>query len=94
MTGTLLTEAEIVTLLADHPAWKRDGDGLRRAVEFADFGSAFGFMTRVALVSEKLFHHPDWSNAYNRVDIRITDHEVGGISTNDRDWIDHVDQLL
>lgn len=94
MAGTLLTSAEIDALLADHPDWRRDGDGLARSLEFADFTEAFGFMTKVAIVSEKLFHHPEWSNVYNRVELRITDHDAGGISTNDGDWIERVDQLV
>ena len=94
MASRLLSEAEIVDLSAAHPGWVRDGDGLRRSFEFHDFNAAFGFMARVALVSERLFHHPEWSNVYNRVEIRITDHDAGGISTNDRDWIEQVDQLV
>lgn len=94
MTATLLTEAEIDALLRAHPDWARDGNGLRREYVFDDFTAAFGFMTQVALVAERLFHHPEWSNVYNRVRIRITDHDAGGISTNDRDWIDQVDRLV
>jgi 4a-hydroxytetrahydrobiopterin dehydratase len=94
MVSRLLSEAEIDVLLHAHPDWERDGGGIRRTFEFDDFSEAFGFMTRVALVSERLFHHPEWSNVYNRVDIRITDHDAGGISTNDRDWIDRVDSLI
>ncbi len=93
MPGTPLDDDEIARLLAEHPGWVRDGDGLKRSFDFADFNAAFGFMTRVALVSERLFHHPEWSNVYNRVDIRIVDHDLGGISTNDRDWIEQVDRL-
>ena len=50
-------------------------------------------MAEVALVSEKLFHHPEWSNVYNRVDVAITDHAAGGISDNDRAWIERVEKL-
>lgn len=94
MAGTLLTEAEIDALLRDHPDWTRDGNGLRREYVFDDFTAAFAFMTGVALVAERLYHHPEWSNVYNRVRIRITDHDAGGISTNDRDWIEQVDRLV
>jgi 4a-hydroxytetrahydrobiopterin dehydratase len=94
MAGTLLSEAEITELLAAHPGWSRDGDGLRRDFEFADFTEAFGFMTKVALVAERQFHHPEWSNVYNRVEVRITDHDAGGISSNDRAWIERVDRLV
>lgn len=94
MPGTLLTDEEIADLVAAHPEWRRDGDGLVRSLQFDDFTEAFGFMTKVAIVSEKLFHHPEWSNVYNRVELRITDHDAGGISTNDRDWIERVDRLV
>ena len=94
MAGTLLTEAEIDALLRDHPDWTRDGNGLRREYVFDDFTAAFAFMTGVALVAERLYHHPEWSNVYNRVRIRITDDDAGGISTNDRDWIEQVDRLV
>lgn len=93
MARTLLTEHEIADLLTAFPEWRRDGDRLCRSYEFADFIEAFGFMAKVAVVSEKLFHHPEWSNVYNRVDIAITDHAAGGISNNDRAWIERVEQL-
>ena len=94
MPGTLLTEDEITELLSAHEGWERDGDGLRRSFELVDFTAAFGFMAQVALVSERLFHHPEWSNVYNRIEIRITDHDAGGISSNDREWIERVDRLV
>ena len=53
---------------------------LRRELTFADFSEAFGFMTRVALIAEKLDHHPDWSNSWNRVTIDITSHAEGGVT--------------
>ena len=61
----LLTEAEIGDLLDAHPEWRRDGNVLRRSYQFADFRAAFAFMTHVALIAERLFHHPEWSNVYN-----------------------------
>ena len=93
MPGTLLSEPEITTLLDAHPDWSRDGDRLSRTFEFGSFIDAFGFMTRVALLAEKLFHHPEWSNVYGTVEIAITDHDAGGISTNDRMFIERVDAL-
>lgn len=62
------------------PGWEVEGDHLHREVRFADFNEAFGFMARVALVAEKLDHHPDWSNSWNRVTIDVTNHDAGGIS--------------
>lgn len=90
---TLLTDDEIAELLERFGEWRRDGNKLVRSYEFADFVEAFGFMAKVALVSEKLFHHPEWSNVYNRVDVAITDHAAGGISDNDRSWIERVERL-
>ena len=95
MTGskTLLTEAEIAELLAAHPGWRRDGVVLRRSCEFSDFRAAFAFMTHVALIAERLFHHPEWSNVYNRVELAITSHDVGGITARDRRFIEKVDAI-
>ena len=93
MARTLLSDDEITDLLVQFPEWRRDGDRLCRSYQFDDFVEAFGFMAEVALVSEKLFHHPEWSNVYNRVDVAITDHAAGGISDNDRAWIERVEKL-
>lgn len=93
MAGTLLSDDEIADLLAEFPEWRRDGDRLCRSYQFVGFVEAFGFMAEVALVSEKLFHHPEWSNVYNRVDVAVTDHAAGGISSNDRAWLERVEQL-
>ncbi|MGI9602648.1 MAG: 4a-hydroxytetrahydrobiopterin dehydratase [Acidimicrobiales bacterium] len=66
--------------------WTRDGDRLRRSFRFDDFGQAFGFMTRVALIAERLFHHPEWSNVYDRVEIAITTHDAGGLTELDLEF--------
>lgn len=80
-----LTQAECDAALADLPDWTLRGDGLAitRDFRFADFGAAFGFMTRVALAAEKADHHPEWSNVYNRVHITLTTHDAGGLSVRD-----------
>lgn len=62
------------------PGWEVVDGKLHRELEFADFNTAFGFMTRVALVAEKQNHHPDWSNSWSSVTIDVVDHEAGGIS--------------
>ena len=93
MSGPLLTNSDIDDLLAASPAWVRDGDALSRSVVFSDFHEAFGFISRLGLVSERMFHHPEWRNVYNKVEVRITDHEAGGISSKDREWIERVDRL-
>ena len=78
-----LTDTEINTALASLPGWTRVGDGIERQYKFADFVAAFGFMTRVALMAEKADHHPEWSNVYNRVEVRLTTHDAGGITAKD-----------
>ena len=91
-----LDEAEVAALLAAHPDWTLAGDGLgiERAFRFADFVAAFGFMTRVAILAEKADHHPEWSNVYNRVKIRLTTHDAGGLSVRDADMAAAIDALL
>ena len=66
------------------PAWCAEGNtALRRRFVFADFSAAFAFMTRAALEAERLGHHPEWTNIYAVVDVRLTTHDVGGLTTLD-----------
>jgi 4a-hydroxytetrahydrobiopterin dehydratase len=78
-----LTEAEIAAALDSLPGWSRTGDTIGRDWRFADFVEAFGFMTKVALLAEKADHHPEWSNVWNKVQIRLTTHDAGGLTTRD-----------
>ena len=78
-----LDETAIASALASLPAWTRVGDGIERDWCFADFVVAFGFMSRVALLAEKADHHPNWSNVWNRVHIRLTTHDAGGLTDKD-----------
>ncbi|RAK57281.1 4a-hydroxytetrahydrobiopterin dehydratase [Phenylobacterium deserti] len=68
------------------PAWSEvDGgrDAIRRSFRFADFNAAFGFMTRVALMADKLDHHPEWFNVYDRVDVVLSTHDADGVTELD-----------
>jgi 4a-hydroxytetrahydrobiopterin dehydratase len=58
-------------------------DAIGKSFKFQDFGQAWGFMSRVALAAEKLDHHPEWFNVYNRVDIVLSTHDAGGLSERD-----------
>jgi 4a-hydroxytetrahydrobiopterin dehydratase len=58
-------------------------DAIHRRFTFADFNAAFAFMTKVALQAEKMDHHPEWSNVYNRVEITLSTHDCGGLSERD-----------
>ena len=80
-----LNEDERAAALDALDEWDYDEarDALTRQFVFADFVTAFGFMTRVALLAEKADHHPEWSNVYNRVDILLTTHDAGGLSARD-----------
>ena len=77
------TEAEIQSALAGLPGWERDDDGIAKSFEFADFSEAWGFLSRVALAAERLNHHPEWTNVYKQVLIRLSTHDAGGITERD-----------
>jgi 4a-hydroxytetrahydrobiopterin dehydratase len=80
---TRATEDDIRRGLAARPAWSlRDGK-LHRELTFADFSAAWGFMSRVALVAERMGHHPEWSNVYNRVVVDLSTHDAGGVTALD-----------
>jgi 4a-hydroxytetrahydrobiopterin dehydratase len=65
--------------------WKAvDGrDAISKRYKFADFNAAFGFMTRVALKADKMDHHPEWSNVYNKVEVVLATHDAGGVTAKD-----------
>jgi 4a-hydroxytetrahydrobiopterin dehydratase len=75
-----LDGAEVADRIVTVPNWVVVDGALHRELEFTNFSEAFGFMTRVALAAEKLDHHPDWSNSWNRVVIDIVSHDVGGLT--------------
>lgn len=80
---TVFSEPEIRRRLAETPGWQLQDGNLVRELRFANFVEAFGFMTSVALVAERMNHHPDWSNVYNTVRIRLSTHDAGGITDKD-----------
>ena len=88
-----LDETEVRRRLAGIPHWVvRDGK-LHRTFTFADFSEAFAFMARVALAAEKANHHPDWSNAWNKVAIDLVSHDVKGLSARDFDLAAAIDAM-
>lgn len=78
-----LTPDRIRRLAGDVPDWTCDGTCLSRQLVFQDFRNAFAFMTQVAACAEDMDHHPEWSNIYNTVTIRLTTHDAGGLTEKD-----------
>jgi 4a-hydroxytetrahydrobiopterin dehydratase len=76
----LLTDGELAQALAVRPSWAVVDGRLHRELAFADFPAAFACMARIALAAEKLDHHPDWSNSWNKVVVDITNHAAGGLT--------------
>ncbi len=80
-----LAPSQLTAFLTEAGNWHATDDG--RAIgchfRFPDFNAAFAFMTRVALLAERMDHHPEWSNVYNRVRIRLTTHDAGGVTDRD-----------
>ena len=82
LTGDARTQA-----IAGLDGWTDvDGrDAISKTFQFKDFNAAFGFMTRTALVAEKMDHHPEWFNVYNRVEVMLATHDAGGVTQKDID---------
>lgn len=91
-----LDPRQLATALASLPGWRHDParSAIVRNFAFADFTQAFAFMTEVALAAEKRDHHPEWTNVYNRVEIALTTHDVGGISQRDVELAAHADEVF
>lgn len=81
----VLDQERVERALRDLPGWSFEGDRLRRSFRFGSFGEALAFMVRIGVEAEKRDHHPDLSNAYDRVTVELTSHDVGGVSQRDLD---------
>lgn len=77
------TDAQIEEALDSLPGWSQEGEAIVKTYEFADFRAAIDFMSRAALSIDEMDHHPEWTNVYNRVDIRLSSHDVGGVTERD-----------
>lgn len=77
------TEAEVLPRLVFLPGWSFAKQGIEKTFQFRDFISAFSFMTRIAMEAERLNHHPEWSNVYGKVHIRLSTHDAGGVTDLD-----------
>lgn len=75
--------------------WKEENNQLKNSYKFNNFIEAFAFMTKVAMVAEKMNHHPNWSNVYNRVDISLNTHDAGDVVTDkDKKLAEAIDKIF
>ena len=88
-----LDEGEVAQRLESLDGWSIDAGKLSREFVFADFNEAFGFMTRTALVAERLDHHPEWFNVYATVRVQLTTHDAAGISELDFELAAAMDRI-
>jgi len=93
MAPTKLSEREVAAEVSKLGGWSVVSGNLHRVFEFKDFTQAFGFMTSVALAAEKMDHHPDWSNSWNKVTIDLCTHSAGGLTKNDFDLAGKIQQI-
>ncbi len=90
----ILTERARRNALTQLPNWRYSDDKLCISLSFKDFAAAWAFMSKVALMAERMDHHPEWFNVYNRVDISLVTHDAGGITEKDIALAQGINQLL
>ena len=83
MKPYLLQDKELKELIAKIPGWEVKSEYLKREFDFQNFIEAFSFMTKIALICEKYNHHPNWENVYSKVIIKLSTHDLGGITNLD-----------
>ena len=88
-----LSPEDVSSALSSLPGWSINSGKLFREYKFSDFTHAFAFMTAVALAAEKMDHHPDWTNVYNRVAINLWTHDAGGITKSDLQLAQQIEKI-
>src|SRR5881296_67723 len=90
-----LNADDIAAGLSGLSGWSlsEDGSAIEKTYRFTSFVEAFGFMSQSALAAEKLDHHPEWFNVYNRVDVKLTTHDAGGVTARDIELAQTMDRL-
>jgi 4a-hydroxytetrahydrobiopterin dehydratase len=90
-----LAPAARAAFLREFPMWREiEGrDAIARLLEFKDFSETFAFMTRVALLAEKMDHHPEWFNVYNKIDVTLSTHDAGGVTAKDVEMAKAIERL-
>ena len=90
----LIEQKQLDSFIEKNTSWTIDNKTIKKEFKFDNFIDAFGFMSKVALLSEKMDHHPDWQNIYNKVKIELTTHDMGGITSNDTKLAEAIDKLI
>tara|TARA_B100000579_G_scaffold25602_1_gene18050 strand:+ start:197 stop:484 length:288 start_codon:yes stop_codon:yes gene_type:complete len=91
---SLIEQTQLKSFIEKNPSWIEENKAIKKEFKFDNFIDAFGFMSKVALLSEKMDHHPSWQNTYNKVKIELTTHDKGGITTNDIKLAESIDKLI
>ena len=94
MKPYLLQEEELKELIVKIPNWKLIDNYIEREFNFNNFIEAFSFMTKIALICEKYNHHPNWENVYSKVIIKLSTHDLGGITNLDQTIATEINQIL
>ena len=94
MEPYLLQDGELNELVVKIPNWEIKSKHIQREFNFANFIEAFAFMTKVALISEKYNHHPNWENVYAKVIIKLNTHDLGGITNLDQTLASEINKLF
>ncbi len=91
---SLLTESQREAFNSAHPGWTAVGETIVRTFTFEDFGEALGFVTRVGVAAERVFHHPDIDIRWNKVTLTLTSHDVGGLTERDIELAAKIDAFV
>ena len=91
---SLIEKKQLDHFIKNNPSWLIDNKTIKKEFIFDNFVDAFGFMTKVALLSEKMDHHPNWQNTYNKVKIELTTHDKDGLTINDINLAESIDKLI
>ncbi|KAF2075958.1 hypothetical protein CYY_002714 [Polysphondylium violaceum] len=94
MAPTKLTQEQRSTLIPAGWTLVEGRDAIKKSFSFKDFNQAFSLMTRVALVAEKMDHHPEWFNVYNRLEVTLSTHDCQGLSMNDINMANKIEEFV
>ena len=90
----LIAQKQLNEFTEKNPSWITYNKAIKKEFKFNTFIEAFGFMSKVALLSEKMDHHPNWQNTYNKVTIELTTHDMNSITNNDIKLAKSIDKLI